>query len=189
MYLQQALRQHDAKEFVQAFVKEVNGHVDCKNSSLKKRSKVPRSYLLYGWCDANVTLQRTRSSPTRPDWSSTAESKSKEWTILRLTHLLWHGLQLDTWSFLVSSSVGHFAKLILLWLTHKLRPRWTSIWNFHKASRLHTGTPRITCWSWKITSAVKSKLVVSGTHWYGASLGEPLCDTHNPTLGLFSRTY
>jgi hypothetical protein len=41
LYLQQALRQHDAKEFVQAVVKEVNGHVDCKNWSLKKRSKVP----------------------------------------------------------------------------------------------------------------------------------------------------
>ncbi len=39
LYLQQALRQHaDAKEFVQAVVKEVNGHVDCKNWSLKKRS-------------------------------------------------------------------------------------------------------------------------------------------------------
>jgi hypothetical protein len=41
MYLQQALRQHDAKEFIQAVVKEVNGLVDCKNWSLKKRSKVP----------------------------------------------------------------------------------------------------------------------------------------------------
>jgi hypothetical protein len=35
MYLQQALRQHDAKELVQAVVKEVNGHVDCKNWTLK----------------------------------------------------------------------------------------------------------------------------------------------------------
>ncbi len=31
MYLQQALRQPDAKEFVQAVVKEVNGHVDSNN--------------------------------------------------------------------------------------------------------------------------------------------------------------
>ena len=31
MYLQQALRLHDAKEFVQAVVKEINGHVDCDN--------------------------------------------------------------------------------------------------------------------------------------------------------------
>jgi hypothetical protein len=30
---------------------------------------------------------------------------------------------------------------------------------------------------------------VSGLHWrYGASLGGPLCDAYNPTLGLFSRT-
>ena len=25
--------------------------------------------------------------------------------------------------------------------------------------------------------------------WYGASLGDSLCDTHNSTLGLFSRTF
>ncbi len=31
LYLQQALRQPDAKEFVQAVIKEVNEHVDCKN--------------------------------------------------------------------------------------------------------------------------------------------------------------
>ena len=41
MYLQQALQQHDAKEFVQAVVKEINGHVDCKNWTLKKRNEVP----------------------------------------------------------------------------------------------------------------------------------------------------
>jgi hypothetical protein len=31
LYLQQALRQPDAKEFMQAVIKEVDGHVDCKN--------------------------------------------------------------------------------------------------------------------------------------------------------------
>ncbi len=41
LYLQQALRQPDAKGFVQAVIKEVNRHVDCKNLTLKKRSKVP----------------------------------------------------------------------------------------------------------------------------------------------------
>jgi hypothetical protein len=35
------LQQSDAKEFVQAVVKEVNGHVDCNNWTLKKRSEVP----------------------------------------------------------------------------------------------------------------------------------------------------
>jgi hypothetical protein len=30
MYLQQALKQPNAKEFVQAVIKEVNGHVDSK---------------------------------------------------------------------------------------------------------------------------------------------------------------
>jgi hypothetical protein len=41
MYLQQALQQHDTKKFVQAVVKEINGHVDCKNWTLKKRNEVP----------------------------------------------------------------------------------------------------------------------------------------------------
>jgi hypothetical protein len=41
MYLNQALQQSDAKEFVQAVVKEVNGHVDSNNWTLKKRSEVP----------------------------------------------------------------------------------------------------------------------------------------------------
>jgi hypothetical protein len=31
MYLQQALKQPDAKEFVQAVIKEVNGHMDSNN--------------------------------------------------------------------------------------------------------------------------------------------------------------
>ncbi len=36
MYLQQALKQPDAKEFVQVVIKEVNGHVDSNNWSLRK---------------------------------------------------------------------------------------------------------------------------------------------------------
>jgi hypothetical protein len=36
MYLQQALKQPDAKEFVQAVIKEVNRHVDSNNWTLQK---------------------------------------------------------------------------------------------------------------------------------------------------------
>ncbi len=42
IYLQQVLRQPNAMEFVQAVIKEVNGHVDCNNWTLQKRSKVPQ---------------------------------------------------------------------------------------------------------------------------------------------------
>jgi hypothetical protein len=35
------LQQPDAKEFVQAVVKEIKRHVDCNNWTLKKRNKVP----------------------------------------------------------------------------------------------------------------------------------------------------
>jgi hypothetical protein len=41
MNLQQVLRQPDAKEFVQAVIKEVNRHMDCNNWTLQKRCKVP----------------------------------------------------------------------------------------------------------------------------------------------------
>ncbi len=36
MYLHQVLKQPDAKEFVQAVIKEVNGHVDSNNWMLQK---------------------------------------------------------------------------------------------------------------------------------------------------------
>ncbi len=41
MYLQQVLKQPNAKEFFQAVIKEVNGHVDSNNWMLRKQSKVP----------------------------------------------------------------------------------------------------------------------------------------------------
>jgi hypothetical protein len=42
MYLQQALKQPNAKEFVQAVIKEVNGQVDSNNWTLRnKQSEVP----------------------------------------------------------------------------------------------------------------------------------------------------
>jgi hypothetical protein len=41
MYLQQVLKQPDTKEFIQAVIKEVNGHMDSKNWMLQKRSDVP----------------------------------------------------------------------------------------------------------------------------------------------------
>jgi hypothetical protein len=44
MYLQQALRQPNVKEFIQAVIKEVNGQVDSNNWTLRKQSKVPEDF-------------------------------------------------------------------------------------------------------------------------------------------------
>jgi hypothetical protein len=41
MYLNQALQQPDADQFVEAVIAEVNGHVDNKHWQLPKRSEVP----------------------------------------------------------------------------------------------------------------------------------------------------
>jgi hypothetical protein len=70
VYLQQALRQHDAKEFVQAVVKEVNRHVDCKNCFLKKRSKVPEDIQIVTsvWSmgrKRDLTMNKIKSPKTR----------------------------------------------------------------------------------------------------------------------------
>ncbi len=39
MYLQQALRQPDAKELVEAVIKEVNRHMNCNNWTMQKETK------------------------------------------------------------------------------------------------------------------------------------------------------
>ncbi len=44
MYLQQALKQPNAKESVQAVIKEVNGHVDSNNWTLQKQSNIPEDF-------------------------------------------------------------------------------------------------------------------------------------------------
>jgi hypothetical protein len=66
MYLQQVLRQHNAKEFVQAVVKEINGHVSCDNWTLKKRSKVPDDVQIVPsvWlmrCKRDLTMNEIKS--------------------------------------------------------------------------------------------------------------------------------
>ncbi len=43
IYLHQALKQPNAKEFVQAVIKEVNGHVDSNNWMHQKQSNVPEN--------------------------------------------------------------------------------------------------------------------------------------------------
>jgi hypothetical protein len=70
MYLQQALRQPDAKEFVQAIVKEVNGHVDCNNWTLKKQNEVPDDAQIVPsiwsmWRKRDLTTNQVKSHKAR----------------------------------------------------------------------------------------------------------------------------
>ena len=61
MYLQQALKQPNTKDFVQAVIKEVNGHVDSNNSMLQKQSKVPEDVQIV---PSVWSLQRKRDLTT-----------------------------------------------------------------------------------------------------------------------------
>jgi hypothetical protein len=70
MYLQQALKQPDAKEFVQAVIKEVNGHVDSNNWTLQKQSKVPEDVQIVTsvWslrCKRDLTTNKVKSHKAR----------------------------------------------------------------------------------------------------------------------------
>jgi hypothetical protein len=70
IYLQQAFRQPDAKKFLQAIIKEVNGHVECNNWTLQKRCKVPEDVQIVPsvWalqCKCNLTTNNIMSHNAR----------------------------------------------------------------------------------------------------------------------------
>jgi hypothetical protein len=70
MYLQQALRQSDAKELVQAVIKEVNGHVDFNDWTLRKQSEVPEDVQIVSsvWAlqrKRNLTMNKVKSHKAR----------------------------------------------------------------------------------------------------------------------------
>jgi hypothetical protein len=70
MYPQQALKQPDAKEFVQVVIKEVNGHVDTNNWMLQKQSNVTEDVQIVPlvWslkCKCNLTTNEVKSHKAR----------------------------------------------------------------------------------------------------------------------------
>ncbi len=111
LYLQQALRQHDANEFVQAVVKEVNGHVDCKNWTLKKRSKVPEDVQIVpsAWsmqCKRDLTMNKIKSHKARLNLHGGKQIYGMNyfktyapvvtWFAIRLMIIFWHHLLLGS---------------------------------------------------------------------------------------------
>jgi hypothetical protein len=70
MYLQQVLRQPNRKEFVHAVIKEVNGHVDSNNWTLRKQSEVPEDIQIVPsvWalrCKHDLTKNKVKSHKAR----------------------------------------------------------------------------------------------------------------------------
>jgi hypothetical protein len=70
MYLQQALRQPDAKEFAKAVIKEVNRHVDSNNWTFRMQIKVPEDVQIVPsvWslhCKHNLTMNKVKSHKAR----------------------------------------------------------------------------------------------------------------------------
>jgi hypothetical protein len=70
MYYHQALKQPDTSQFVDAIIKEINGHVDTSTGDLPSKTlphKTSSLCHLYGPYNANVTSLPTRLPSTRPD--------------------------------------------------------------------------------------------------------------------------
>jgi hypothetical protein len=70
MYLQQVLKQPNAKKFVQAVIKEVNGHVDSNNWMLQKQSNVDEDIQIVPsvWslqCRHDLTMNKVKSHKAR----------------------------------------------------------------------------------------------------------------------------
>jgi hypothetical protein len=146
LYLQQVLRQPDAKEIMQAVIKEVNGHVDCNNWTLKKRSKVPEDVQIIPsvWSmKRDLTTKKIKSHKARLNLHGGKQIYGMNYYETYAPVVTWFAIRLMI--IFASFSVGLFAKLILLWLIRKLQLRWTSTWSFLRASKLHTETPKITC--------------------------------------------
>jgi hypothetical protein len=70
MYLQQALKQPNAKKYIQAVIQEVNGHVDSNNWTLRKHSEVPEDVQKVPsvWslqCKRGLTMNKVKSHKAR----------------------------------------------------------------------------------------------------------------------------
>jgi hypothetical protein len=70
MYLQQALKQPNAKEFVQAVINEVNKYVDSNNWTFQKQSDVPEDVQIVPslWslqCKRDLTTNKVKSHKAR----------------------------------------------------------------------------------------------------------------------------
>jgi hypothetical protein len=90
-------------------------------------------------------------------------SKNLAQTTTEPMHLWLHGLQSDFSLFLVSYSIGPFAKLTSSWPIHKPPSRWSCTWSFLQGFTPSTGIQRIMSSNYSPTSKVKSKPFACGT--------------------------
>ncbi len=109
MYLHQVLRQpQDAREFMEAVIKEVNGHNDNNHWKLIPRTEVPeawRSYHQYGQCvqarlnDGKSHKAQGKAQPSRWEariWHELLQNlRACGYMVCNLTsHCLWYPVQL-----------------------------------------------------------------------------------------------
>ncbi len=145
-------RQQDAKEFVQAIIKEVNRCMDCNNRTLQKRCKVPEDFQIVPsvsalQCKRDLTTTKIKSHKARLNLHGGKQVYVMNYFETYAPFVTLFAINLmDIFSMF---SAGPFDKWTLLWHILKLQSRWTSSWNNHKRSRLYIGIPRTTWWSWK----------------------------------------
>ena len=139
MYYDQALQQTDAKQFANAIVKEVNGHVDNKHWTLVKQNDVPKEAQVVPsvWAmrrKRDLTTNKVIKHKARLNLHGGKQVYGMNYFETYAPVVTWFTIRLMM--FLASFSAGPFGKLISLWRTLKLPLRRTSKWNCPKVSRL-----------------------------------------------------
>jgi hypothetical protein len=159
MYLHQALRQLDVREFMEAVIKEINGHVNNDQWKLIPCTEVPEDTEVMPsvWamqCKQDLMTGRVTKYKARLNLHGGKQEFGMNYYDTYVSAVTWFAIQLLI--VLAFYSIGPFAKLTLLWPFHKPPLRWTCIWSSPRAFTPSTGIPRTTS-SYSPTSTGKSK--------------------------------
>ncbi len=145
MYYDQALQQPDVKQFANAVVKEVNGHVDNKHWTLVKQKDVPKKAQVvpFVWamqCKRDLPTNEVIKHKARLNFHGGKQVYGMNYFETYAPVVIWFAIRLMiVFGIIFCWALG---KLISLWCTLKLPLRWTSTWNCPNVSRLQLETPR-----------------------------------------------
>jgi hypothetical protein len=114
MYLHQALHQPDSREFMEAVIKELNGHIDNNHWKLIPRTEVPEGTEVVPsvWAmqrKQDLTMGKVTKHKARLNLHGGKQDLAQ--TTTKPTRLWLHGSRFNFSWFLVSYTIGPFAKL------------------------------------------------------------------------------
>jgi hypothetical protein len=174
MYLHQVLSQPDAREFVEAVIKKVNGHINNDHWKLIPSTEVPggTEVLPSVWamqCKQDLTTGWGTKHKARLNLHGGKQEFGTNYYETYTPVVTWFAIQL----LIVFGILFHLdlCQVILLWPIHKPLSRWTITGTSQQAFTPSMGIPRITSSSYLPASTGKSKLAAYGTITLSPSYG------------------